>query len=762
MRLPVLGRRLQEPEARELSPGMDDQDFLSRIAAHTGGLEETVRRVQNDLHAVSARVDQKTDAFQALLRHGEQLATTNDTTESAAASAGEAARRASEAVTDSNRTLGRSLEDIAALTETVAATEQQMADLEAALNGVDGAAETIATIAKQTNLLALNATIEATRAGGQGRGFAVVAEHVKVLAKQAGEATGDIGGILDELREQARHLINAASECSSITATVRGGTDTMQTLLDTVAGNVTRVEETYSEVNGSVEAIDQQCRQVVDGLQGMAEDITTAREALTGARDRAGDLQGTVTRLSTTRADDTGMEETIQQTAAATGELAVHVSDIAGDAARVQERVQNETQVLQELSGRTGELAGATQQVHASAETARETAGEAVTAIREAAPEVRDAVSGLQTMTGQVKDMTQRLGAFEEALQRIRKASGGIAGIAKQTNLLAVNASIEAARSGSAGQGFGVVAEQIGTLAGQTAEATQDIERTLQGLSTSTQALVQRGRDGSERAAQVDEDSRHINGILDTMEEAIAAVRDESGRIRDAATAMEQTSSQVNSGLEDLQQQVNHSATDLDNTNQHLDDLLRAAEKLLNVCNSTGADTDDRRFIEHAQAGARAAGEALEQAIAEGRLSESDVFDRDHVPVADTDPQQYTTRFVAITDDVFPAIQEGILEAHEKILSCCCTDDHGYIGTHNLHTSKPQRPGDPDWNRANSRHRQIYGDRVGQAAAKNREPFLLQAYRRNMGEKIVLTRDTSAPIYVNGRHWGACRVIHLP
>ncbi len=762
MHLPVFGRAPKERREHEPAAGMVSADLLSRVESHTDGLQETVSRVQEDLHAVSARVEQETEAFRTLLRHGEQLATTNDTTESAAGSAGEAARRASDAVSDSNRTLGRSLDDITALTETVTATEQQMADLESALDGVDGAAETIATIAKQTNLLALNATIEATRAGGQGRGFAVVAEHVKVLAKQAGEATDDIGGILDELREQARHLITTASECSSITATVRTGTDSMQALLDTVAGNMTRVEETYSEVNGSVEAIDQQCRQVVDGLQGMSEDVTTAREALTGARDRAGDLQGTVAQLNAAHAEDTGTSEAIQRTAAATGELAVHVSDIAGDAARVQERVQNETRVLQELGGRTGELAGATQQVHTSAEAARETAGEAVNAIHEAAPEVREAVSGLQTMTSRVKDMTQRLGAFEDALQRIRKASGGIAGIAKQTNLLAVNASIEAARSGSAGQGFGVVAEQIGTLAGQTAEATQDIERTLQGLSASTQALVHRGRDSSERAAQVEEDSRHINGILDTMEEAIASVRDESGRIRDAATAMEETCNQVNSGLEDLQQQVNHSAADLDNTNQHLDDLLRAAEKLLNVCNSTGADTADRPFIEHAQAGARAIAAALEQAIAEGRLSESDVFDRDYVPVPDTDPQQYTTRFVEITDKLFPPIQEGILEAHEKIISCCCTDDQGYIGTHNLHTSKPQRPGDPDWNRANSRHRQIYSDRVGQAAAKNREPFLLQAYRRNMGEKIVLTRDTSAPIYVNGRHWGACRVIHLP
>ncbi len=79
--------------------------------------------------------------------------------------------------------------------------------------------------------------------------------------------------------------------------------------------------------------------------------------------------------------------------------------------------------------------------------------------------------------------------------------------------------------------------------------------------------------------------------------------------------------------------------------------------------------------------------------------------------------------------------------------------------THNRKFSQPQRPGDVDWNTANCRNRRIFNDRVGLAAGRNTEPFLLQTYRRDMGGgQFVMMKDISAPITVNGRHWGGLRL----
>ena len=113
------------------------------------------------------------------------------------------------------------------------------------------------------------------------------------------------------------------------------------------------------------------------------------------------------------------------------------------------------------------------------------------------------------------------------------------------------------------------------------------------------------------------------------------------------------------------------------------------------------------------------------------------------------------------TDKVLPPIQEPIYQSDENILACAACDVNGYIGTHMQHVSKPQKPNDPLWNKANCRNRIIFEDRVGRTAGQHTQPFLIQTYRRNMGGgKFVLTRDVSAPIYVNGRHWGGMRLVY--
>src|SRR5690606_27678028 len=121
-------------------------------------------------------------------------------------------------------------------------------------------------------------------------------------------------------------------------------------------------------------------------------------------------------------------------------------------------------------------------------------------------------------------------------------------------------------------------------------------------------------------------------------------------------------------------------------------------------------------------------------------------------PVAGTDPVQYLTRFTEFTDAVLPAIQEKVAAGDDCIVFCAAVDENGYLPTHNRKFSQPQRDGDVTWNTANCRNRRLFNDRVGLAAGRNLEPFLLQTYRRDMGGgQFVLMKDISAPIIVGGR-----------
>ena len=148
--------------------------------------------------------------------------------------------------------------------------------------------------------------------------------------------------------------------------------------------------------------------------------------------------------------------------------------------------------------------------------------------------------------------------------------------------------------------------------------------------------------------------------------------------------------------------------------------------------------------------------------LARGELSEADLFDTNYQPMPGTDPQAVQdTLCGSLLDKVLPPIQEPVYESDDNIIACASCDVNGYIGTHTLKVSKPQRPNDPLWNKANCRNRLIFEDRVGRTAGQHTQPFLIQTYRRNMGGgKFVLTRDVSAPIYVNGRHWGGLRLVY--
>src|SRR5262249_21169774 len=148
----------------------------------------------------------------------------------------------------------------------------------------------------------------------------------------------------------------------------------------------------------------------------------------------------------------------------------------------------------------------------------------------------------------------------------------------------------------------------------------------------------------------------------------------------------------------------------------------------------------------------------FELAIRDGRISAADLFDRTYVPIAGSNPQQVMTRFVALTDRELPAIQEPLLTLSNKVVFCAAVDHNGYLPTHNKKYSHPQGA-DPVWNAANCRNRRVFSDRTGLAAGRNTRRFLLQTYRRDMGGgRFVLMKDLSAPIYVQGRHWGGFRM----
>jgi hypothetical protein len=154
---------------------------------------------------------------------------------------------------------------------------------------------------------------------------------------------------------------------------------------------------------------------------------------------------------------------------------------------------------------------------------------------------------------------------------------------------------------------------------------------------------------------------------------------------------------------------------------------------------------------------------ALEAATGRGALSQAALFDIGYRRVEASNPPQYITGFTEIADRVVRPVLDAALAFDARIVGAFIVDRNGYAPTHNSNVSQPQRNGDPVWNARHCRNRWIFDDRAGIAAGRTTRETLLQCYERDMGGGESMTiNEADRPLIVDGRHWGALRLMYRP
>ncbi|MBP8271006.1 MAG: chemotaxis protein [Sphaerotilus sp.] len=367
-------------------------------------------------------------------------------------------------------------------------------------------------------------------------------------------------------------------------------------------------------------------------------------------------------------------------------------------------------------------------------------------AIGEATGASRDAVVRARQ---QVEQVAREVTGIVEVLHQVANAAGDIGQIALQTRLVAFNASVEAKRAGDAGRGFGVVADAVKDLAGRVESSSRTIMSTLDDLDRRIEAFS--------RDIRVDPVAeRQKQGQI---HRAFADVETAVHRIDAAADISRMIAQQVIDKTLVLGKEIQGAISGLDTAMHCSNRFLAVSERLIDELAGCGVETEDTPLIRSAQAAAQRITELLERALAGGQIDLKALFDEQYQPIAQTEPPQFLTRFAPLADRLFPDVQEQVLAGGDKVAYCIAVDRNGYVATHNRIYCQAQRRGDVVWNTANSRYRRIFNDRTGLASARNRRPFLVQTYRRDMGGgNFVLLKEVSAPIVVQGRHWGALRI----
>jgi len=454
-------------------------------------------------------------------------------------------------------------------------------------------------------------------------------------------------------------------------------------------------------------------------------------------------------------------QNAIAELAQEVGTLGVSIADVAGHVGDVSTRIARQATIFEELRRQAHDMATGNTKVTGAASAARHVTTRARREVAQSRSQVDHALADIRALAEDVNGIERQLSGLTDALNRVGRVAAEINAIAKQTNLLALNATIEAARAGDAGRGFAVVATEVKALANKTAEATQEIDATMRDLGEQVKALSAKGAAGAAKATAVRNDTTRIGDVMTTLDRAMAEVDSQQDQIDRAAQAIAGSIATVEGRIDGLAGDVKDSASSLAVAGDRLNKLLATSERLIGHSAELDVETVDTPYIRTVRDIAARVAAAFERAVADGTLSISDLFDDTYQPIQGTDPVQHRTRFTDLTDRLLPDFQEPALALSDKVVFCAAVDRNGYLPTHNRKFSQPQRPGDVAWNTANCRNRRIFDDRVGLAAGRNTNPFLLQAYRRDMGNgSFALMKDCSAPIIVAGKHWGAVRLAY--
>lgn len=442
------------------------------------------------------------------------------------------------------------------------------------------------------------------------------------------------------------------------------------------------------------------------------------------------------------------------------GELGFDVVAAAGYLEDLNSATQAQMRPITDAHIALEELGAATRDIRAMMDQMVQSVQDARDASVTSATRIRDNFENSRRVAEWVRTLDHRMSQISTTLGTMQTAVSGIGGIALQVKILAINAKIEAARAGAAGRGFSVVADEINTLSQKTSDATEGIHAAIAGLATGIHDLRDEATTISTVAAAAIDETVLVDNSLSDIQSAIennfAAARTVETATRSVQLAHNRCAPAVEAVMEGAQQ----TAGKLVEAKERSLRLIGLSESVYRDCILLGGTSEDGAMIDLAQHTAEKIGVAFSNSIRRGDITAGALFNADYKPIANSNPLQHLAAFTALTDKILPPIQEPVLRTDDRIVFCAAVDRNGYLPTHNEAFSKPQGR-DPVWNSANSRNRRIFNDRVGLGAGRNTAPFLIQLYRRDMGGgNFVLMKDISAPIFVDGKHWGGLRLAY--
>jgi len=256
------------------------------------------------------------------------------------------------------------------------------------------------------------------------------------------------------------------------------------------------------------------------------------------------------------------------QVASSSEELSIITQQTSQSIYEQQSQTEQAATAMNEMSATVQEV---NRNINGTAEAAQEANSETVKGRKV----VEDAVVAVQQLAGQLESAAGVINQLEQDSENINTVLDVIKGIAEQTNLLALNAAIEAARAGEQGRGFAVVADEVRTLAGRTQQSTEEINHVIDKLQSGSRKAVEVMNQSRDEAQLVVEQAMKAGVSLSAISTAVEQINDMSALIASAAEQQSATTEEINRNITSISEIAIETSSGAQQTSTASEDLAK-------------------------------------------------------------------------------------------------------------------------------------------------------------------------------------------